>query len=154
MPQTTQGSVSSLWRYPVKSMVGEELTATEVTEQGLLGDRAYAVVDCGDGKAATAKNPRKWPTLFAFRAAFVEPPRSTASLPPVRITLPDGSAAMSQQRDIDRILSHALNRSVTLTAAPRNRAIEGGLGPRTSVPGKSAARFCSCVATRPASSSA
>ena len=122
MPQTTQGSVSSLWRYPVKSMVGEELTATEVTEQGLLGDRAYAVVDCGDGKAATAKNPRKWPTLFAFRAAFVEPPRSTASLPPVRITLPDGSAAMSQQRDIDRILSHALNRSVTLTAAPRNRA--------------------------------
>ena len=42
MPQTTQGSVSSLWRYPVKSMVGEELTATEVTEQGLLGDRLVA----------------------------------------------------------------------------------------------------------------
>jgi uncharacterized protein YcbX len=34
------GSVVSLWRYPVKSMMGEELNATEITERGLLGDRA------------------------------------------------------------------------------------------------------------------
>src|ERR1700730_11043127 len=34
------GSVVSLWRYPVKSMMGEELNAAEVTERGLLGDRA------------------------------------------------------------------------------------------------------------------
>ena len=87
MPNATQGSVASLWRYPVKSMLGEELTATEVTERGLLGDRAYALVDSADGKAATAKNPRKWPTLFGFRAAFIEPPRPDASVPPVRITL-------------------------------------------------------------------
>jgi len=37
------GSVVSLWRYPVKSMMGEELNATEITQRGLLGDRAYAV---------------------------------------------------------------------------------------------------------------
>src|SRR2546428_4739198 len=35
--QTELGSVVSLWRYPVKSMMGEELNATEVTERGLLG---------------------------------------------------------------------------------------------------------------------
>jgi hypothetical protein len=58
MPNATQGSVVSLWRYPVKSMLGEELSASEVTERGLLGDRAYALVDSADGKAATAKNPR------------------------------------------------------------------------------------------------
>jgi len=52
--------------YPVKSMQGEELSAIEATERGLLGDRAYALVDSADGKAATAKNPRKWPTLFGF----------------------------------------------------------------------------------------
>jgi uncharacterized protein YcbX len=75
MPNTTQGSVASLWRYPVKSMAGEELTATEVTERGLLGDRAYALVDSADGKAATAKNPKKWQTLFSLRATFIEPPR-------------------------------------------------------------------------------
>ena len=31
MPKATQGSVASLWRYPVKSMLGEELSAVEVT---------------------------------------------------------------------------------------------------------------------------
>jgi len=51
--QNELGSVVSLWRYPVKSMMGEELNATEVTERGLLGDRAYALVDSSDGKVAT-----------------------------------------------------------------------------------------------------
>jgi MOSC domain-containing protein len=119
MPNATQGSVVSLWRYPVKSMLGEEFSAIEVTESGLLGDRAYALVDTADGKAATAKNPRKWPTLFGFRASFIEPPRSGASVPPVRITLPDGSTATSQQPDLNQVLSRALGRTVTLTAAGR-----------------------------------
>jgi uncharacterized protein YcbX len=42
--------VVSLHRYPVKSMMGEELNATEVDEFGLLGDRAYAIVDTPTGK--------------------------------------------------------------------------------------------------------
>jgi len=53
--------VVSLHRYPVKSMMGEELNATEVDEFGLLGDRAYAIVGSSDGKVASAKNLRKWP---------------------------------------------------------------------------------------------
>jgi len=120
MPSTSQveiGSVVSLWRYPVKSMMGEELNATEVTERGLLGDRAYALVDRADGKVASAKNPRKWPTLFAFRATFVEPPRVSGNVPPVRITLPDGTTATSQQSDASQILSRALERTVTLDAS-------------------------------------
>ena len=43
MASTTQleiGRVVSLWRYPVKSMMGEELNAAEVVVCGLLGDRA------------------------------------------------------------------------------------------------------------------
>src|SRR6266516_4920191 len=111
------GSVVSLWRYPVKSMMGEELNAAEVTERGLLGDRAYALVDGSDSKAATAKNPRQWPHLFDFRATFVEPTRSAAKVPPVRIVLPDGTAVTSDQGDLDRILSKALDREVTLRAA-------------------------------------
>src|ERR1051325_5456238 len=95
------GSIGSLWRYPVKSMMGEELNAAEVTERGLLGDRAYALVDSSDGKAATAKNPRKWPHLFDFRATFVEPTRSAAKVPPVRIVLPDGTAVTSDQGDLN-----------------------------------------------------
>jgi uncharacterized protein len=117
MPNLTQpdiGAVVSLWRYPVKSMMGEELNATEVTERGLLGDRAYALVDDSDEKVATAKNPKKWPNLFDFRASLIEPPHTNANVPPVRITLPDGNITTSQQSDLNRILSRALNRMVTL----------------------------------------
>src|SRR5881628_2271429 len=117
--QIEVGAVASLWRYPVKSMMGEELNATEVTERGLLGDRAYALVDSAVGKAATAKNPGKWPRLFDFRATFVEPPRPTAKVPHVRIALPDGTTVPSDQRDLNQILSKALNREVTFRAAQR-----------------------------------
>ena len=113
------GSVVSLWRYPVKSMMGEELNATEVTERGLLGDRAYALIDSSDRKVATAKNPRKWPGLFDFRATFIEPPRAAAKVPPVRIALPDGTTVTSDHGDLNQILSKALNREVTFGATQR-----------------------------------
>src|SRR5438046_6791066 len=89
------GSVVSLWRYPVKSMMGEELNAAEVTQRGLRGDRAYALVDRADGKVATAKNPRKWPHLFDFRATFIDPAGIGAPAAPIRITLPDGTLVTS-----------------------------------------------------------
>jgi uncharacterized protein YcbX len=111
------GSVRSLWRYPVKSMAGEELDASEITGRGLLGDRAYALIDSVDGKVASAKNPRKWPQLFEFGAAFSDNPRSGAALPAVRITLPDGTTVSSDQPDIDAVLSRALGRSVGMRAA-------------------------------------
>ena len=116
--QTEVGSVVSLWQYPVKSMMGEELNAIEVTERGLFGDRAYALVDSSDGKVATAKNPRKWPRLFDFRATFIEPARAAAKIPPVRIAFPDGTTVTSDQSDLNQILSKALNREVTFRAAP------------------------------------
>src|SRR3979409_1207239 len=100
--QNELGSVVSLWRYPVKSMMGEELNATEVTERGLLGDRAYALVDSSDGKGATAKNPRKWPRLSVFASPVIGPARAAAAkAPPVRIALPDGTIATSDQGDLN-----------------------------------------------------
>ncbi|HEX5830840.1 MAG TPA: MOSC N-terminal beta barrel domain-containing protein [Gemmatimonadaceae bacterium] len=115
--QSTLGSVVALWRYPVKSMMGEELNAAEVADHGLRGDRAFALVDDADGKVASAKNPRKWPRLFEFRAALAHAPADDAAPPPVLITLPDGTVVSSEQPDVDRILSVALERAVTLRAA-------------------------------------
>jgi uncharacterized protein len=100
-------------------MMGEELNAAEITERGLLGDRAYALLDSSDGKVASAKNPRKWSQLFDFRAAFVDPPRPGAKVPPVRVTLPDGAVVTSEQGNFNQILSRALNREVTLEATER-----------------------------------
>jgi uncharacterized protein YcbX len=121
MTQGLAGSVVSLWRYPVQSMMGEELNASEVTERGLLGDRAYALVDSSDGKVASAKNPRKWPRLFEFRAGFVDTVRGAVRMPAVRITLPDGAVVTTEQVDRDESLSRALERPVTLEEAERGQ---------------------------------
>lgn len=115
------GTVASLWRYPVKSMIGEELTTAQVMEQGFLGDRAYALIDETEGNVATAKNPGKWPSLFRFHATLLHQPAGGTSLPPVRIVLPNGSAVVSTQPECNQILSQTLTRSVLLTAAHQGR---------------------------------
>jgi uncharacterized protein YcbX len=97
-------------------MMGEPLNTVEVNEVGLLCDRAYAIVDSSDGKVASAKNPRKWPDLFRFRAEFVDSPQPGSKPPPVRITLPDGTLVTSDQADISQILSRVLCRTVTFDA--------------------------------------
>ncbi len=53
--RSSAGRVVAIWRYPVKSMMGEELNATLVTDRGLLGDRSLALVDAETGKVASAK---------------------------------------------------------------------------------------------------
>src|SRR5438105_5262434 len=121
--QTGLGAVVSLLRYPVKSMMGEELDNAEVRDRGVLGDRAYALLDSSNGKVASAKNPSKWPGLFAFRANFIEPADTRAQVPPVRITLPDGTSVTSEQSDLSQVLSKALNREVTLAATDRGQVV-------------------------------
>jgi uncharacterized protein YcbX len=119
------GSVQSVLRYPVKSMMGEELTAADVREGGLIGDRAYALIDNTTGKIASAKNPRKWARLFDCHASFVEPPRKDHPIPPVWIMLPDGSNITSDQPNANAVLSHFLEREVTLAKmAPDSPALE------------------------------
>ncbi len=127
---TEAGAVVSLWRYPVKSMIGEELNAARLSDYGLLGDRAYALMDSSDGKVATAKNPRKWPTLFAFAANFIERSASSPQGSAVRIRLPDGTVVTGDQSDRNQVLSKAINREVTLAAIERGEEDEA----RSSMP--------------------
>ena len=123
--QVTLGSVVSLWRYPVKSMMGEELNAVQVVEGGLVGDRAYALLDPSTGKVASAKNPRKWAGLFDFRAAFLDVPRAGQPIPPVRLTLPDGATVTSGEADLNGVLSRALGREVRfVSAVPEKPTLE------------------------------
>lgn len=116
------GSVLSVWRYPVKSMLGEELNATLVTDRGLLGDRAYALMDRETGRVVSSKNPRRWPTLFKFKAALMDLPDMRERIPPVMITLPNGACVSSEQADVDRVLSCALDREVSLKSQVPERA--------------------------------
>jgi uncharacterized protein YcbX len=52
-------TILEIRRYPVKSMAGEALDRVEVDARGLVGDRAYAVVD-GDGRFAAGKDSRRF----------------------------------------------------------------------------------------------
>jgi hypothetical protein len=99
-------------------MLGEELNSSYVTERGLIGDRAYALIDQETGKVASAKNPRKWGKLFDFRAAFIDTPQVAENIPAVRITFPDGTQIFSSDQDcIDCNLSSVLGREVRLMRA-------------------------------------
>ena len=60
-----------LRRYPVKSMLGEELRTADVTERGLAGDRALALVHSETSKVVSAKNPRLWRDMLKLAATHL-----------------------------------------------------------------------------------
>lgn len=123
--ESTVGSVSGIWLFPVKSMQGQQIEQGEFTAGGLVGDRAYALIDKETGKVVSAKSVRLYPDLFNCKAAFVEQPQSGAELPPVEITLPDGSTVRSDAGDVDQVLSASLGRDVTLAnTAPDDFTID------------------------------
>jgi uncharacterized protein YcbX len=114
------GTIRALWRHPVKSMQGEDLDAVDLTEGGVIGDRAFALRDKKTGKVASAKHPKLWPNLLACRAAFVDATRPDGELPPVRIELADGNAVLSDAPDVDAVLSRFFGREVELAHAAQN----------------------------------
>ncbi|WP_380280162.1 MOSC domain-containing protein [Kitasatospora purpeofusca] len=106
------GTVERLRRYPVKSMLGEELREASVTERGIRGDRAYALLDVGTGRVVSAKHPRLWAGVLGFAAA-------TAPGGGVVLTGPDGAAVDEGG------LSERLGRKVRLVGEPpRGASVE------------------------------
>ncbi|HTF53845.1 MAG TPA: MOSC N-terminal beta barrel domain-containing protein [Pseudonocardia sp.] len=119
------GRIVDLWRFPVKSMLGERVETVEATEVGIVGDRAYALIDRQTGKVVSAKHPRLWPDLFGCRAHYVRPPQAGQSLPPVRIELADGTSPRSDDADVDAVLSRFFGREVHLARlAPADYTID------------------------------
>jgi uncharacterized protein len=108
------GRVGALWRYPVKSMLGEALTAVAVTEAGFDGDRRFGVVDAGSGRVASAKRPRRWERLLQLRPVL-------AADGGVRIAFPDGTVVDSGGSGADAALAAFLGADVRLSgeAAPK-----------------------------------
>jgi uncharacterized protein YcbX len=107
---TTVGTVREIWRYPFKSMQGERLHASEVGAQGLRGDRGWAVRDETAGEIRGAK---KLPALLRCVARYRTEPDG-ARVPPVDITLPDGTTVASDAAAAAERLSALLGRRVTV----------------------------------------
>src|SRR5690348_3288736 len=91
------GTVTVLRRYPVKSMLGEDLDAAEVSRSGLARDRRLAVVSRRTGKVASAKYPRLWRDMLTLSAEALD----DAAL----ITLPGGKTVSSTDPGVDQVLS-------------------------------------------------
>lgn len=122
---TVVGRVAELWRFPVKSMLGERLEGVQVTTAGVVGDRSWALVDAGDGKVVSAKNPRKWGRILELRASYLEEPVADGPAAPVLVELPDGTATASHDPGASETVSAFLGRDVRLrSVAPAVRTME------------------------------
>jgi len=117
--------VGELWRFPVKSMRGERLDQAFVTPRGILGDRAYGLIDAETGNVVSAKSVKRFPGLLACQADFVEEPGLDQPLPAVRIDLPGGASVLSDAGNADSVLTDFFGREVTLAqSAPEDFTID------------------------------
>jgi uncharacterized protein YcbX len=104
------GTIQEIWRYPVKSMLGERIASCAVGTLGIPGDRGWAV---RDEKAGEIRGAKKMPQLFQCRARYVSEPDGK-SIPPVDITFPDGGKLRADDKQAAVRLSELLGRPVTL----------------------------------------
>ncbi len=104
------GRILELWRYPVKSMMGERIESTSLGANGIPGDRAWAVRDEVRGGIRGAK---KLAGLMGFRARYLEEP-VFERVPAPEITLPGGARLRASESDASKRVSEALGSEVTL----------------------------------------
>jgi uncharacterized protein YcbX len=103
---TASMHVAQLWRYPVKSLLGERLPALRVVDDGVDGDRTWGIEDRSDGRILTARREPR--LLFASS-------RLAGDVPV--ITLPDGREVAGTGADTNAALSSWLGKPVALVAA-------------------------------------
>jgi len=104
------GRIKELWRFPVKSMGGEQLREATLTPRGIPGDRGWALRDEKSGEVRGAK---KMPALMRCTATYVEQPAGD-SIPPARIELRGGMSVLSTDPVVNGLLSALLGRSVAI----------------------------------------
>lgn len=104
-------TVQALWRYPVKSMLGEGLSCLRVDGNGVVGDRGHAVIDEQTGAVASAKQPRLWRALLTASA-------QGGGQDGLTIVLPGQPAMSGAASDVHQRLSRFLGRPVSLSSRP------------------------------------
>ncbi len=121
------GTVKALWRYPVKSMLGEQLDELHITSQGVMGDRAWALRDLENRRIASAK---KFAGLLKFHSQYEGTPEA-GKIPPVKITLPDGRGIHADDANASELISEALGHGFHLERSPNPSGERAGIDPAT-----------------------
>ena len=107
---TVVGTISEIWRFPFKSMAGELMDAAQVRDDGIVGDRGWAV---RDERAGEIRGAKKLPKLMLCSARYLDEPDG-ARIPHVRIELPDGEAMTTDDPNVAARLSEFLGRAVSV----------------------------------------
>jgi uncharacterized protein YcbX len=126
MAKSQVGVVKELFRYPVKSMLGERLTEVEIGLKGVIGDRSWALREI-NGRIVTAK---KWANMLGFRASYEGTPEPE-QLAPMKITLPNGSSVRADDPGASDIISSYLGRPVKLERARPDEHSRAEIDPAT-----------------------
>ena len=111
-------TVSQLWRFPVKSMGGNQVDHLRIDRRGAHADRLWAVRDVEKGITASA---RRLPVLLGCSARYAEEPGPDAgpgNVPGVIITMPDGRELTDDDPGVHDALSDLVGREMRLTALP------------------------------------
>lgn len=121
------GTVCELWRFPIKSMLGEKLEQLTVGLNGTLGDRAYALREAATGRVANAK---KWAGLFGFSARYTSQP-SIDSPGEIVVTMPDGGTVRADDPNASDIISNAIGKKMRLERPNPEELAPAGIDPLT-----------------------
>jgi uncharacterized protein YcbX len=106
-----KASINALYRYPVKSMGGDNLHNTALTKNGIPGDRCWTVKDEERGGI---KGGKRFPQLMDMHAVLEHEPDALTLSPPVAITFPDQSRTHSTDPNVNQALSAAIGSPVSL----------------------------------------
>ncbi len=106
---TVLGTVAQINSFPVKSMQGEALASARIDENGVVGDRTWALRDVETGKLVSAKRPRLWRAVLDCTA--------TGTGDDVVVELPSGDRFGVTDPELPAALEKLLDRQVTLEAA-------------------------------------
>lgn len=122
----TVGVIAEIWRYPVKSMLGEQLTEARLTPTGLEGDREWALLDAQSERVLSAK---KWPALLELHAACAPAGSAGHRQEQVVVTMPDGRALAVGEPASSQALSQYLGHAVSFACAQPEQCLRAEIDP-------------------------
>lgn len=103
------GTVASVHRFPVKSMQGQSPASVELDDDGVVGDRTWALRDTETGKLVSAKRPRLWRAALDCTA--------TGTGDDVVVSVPSGEAFGIHDAGLGIALEALFGRHVAVEAA-------------------------------------
>ena len=99
--------IKSIWRYPIKSMGGESLAQSPLSQHGVVGDRSYAL---HDGKSICSA--KKYAQLMGYSARYDSEPDGI-NIPPVTLEI-GNTAVNSEDSNLEALLARELGTKITL----------------------------------------